>query len=129
MNRIRYLCEGCLVAPSCSKLCEKFTDKIVDVLFESPTEEELPILYNELKKHKRCILCGKNRIVITIDTYTNNTNNKTIRVNCDFCETMYIIKQNQSRDYLVDVYWEFQQVDLSSVFTFNKLFKDLGIKT
>jgi len=128
-NKIEYLCRDCLVAPTCTKLCSEFTDKSVDILFETPTEKELPILYRELKEHKRCILCRKNIINISIYTYTNNTDNKTINACCDFCDTMYVIKQNLSGDYLKDVYWEFQEPKLSSIFTFNKLFKDLGIKT
>jgi len=128
-NKIKYICRDCLVAPRCTKLCGKFTDKAVDVLFDPPTEEELPILYNELKKHKRCILCRKNSIVINIYCLTDNTDNKNIHACCSFCDTLYIIKQNLGGDCLDDVYWEFHESKLSSVFTFNKLFKDLGIET
>jgi len=129
MDKIEYLCKDCLVAPSCTKLCSKFTDKAVDVLFDPPHEEELLILYNELKKNKRCILCRKNSIIISIYTYTNNTDDKTIHACCDFCDTLYEIKQNPGGDYLDDMYWEFHEPKLSSTFTFNKLFKDLGIET
>jgi len=128
-DKIEYLCRDCLVAPTCNKLCGKFTDKAVDVLFDPLDEAELLIVYNELKKHKRCILCRKNRIVINIYTYSNDTDNKTIHACCDFCDTLYSIKQNPGGDYLDDVYWEFHEPKLSSVFTFNKLFKDLGIET
>ena len=129
MDKIRYLCKDCLVAPTCTRLCGKFTDKSVDVLFDPPTLEELAIFYNELKKHKRCILCRKNDIIINIITYVNDLDDKTITATCTFCDTMYSIKQIKDVDYLEDIYWEFNETRLSSVFTFDKLFKDLGIKT
>ncbi len=128
-NKIEYICRDCLVAPTCTKICGKFTDSAVDMLFDPPTESELPTLYKELKKHKRCIVCRKNNIVIEIYTYSNDTDNKTIHATCDFCDTLYVIKQNSGGDYLDDVYWEFHDHMLKSLFTFNKLFKDLGIIT
>jgi len=103
-NKIEYLCRDCIVAPTCSKICNKFTDRLVDILFESPTEKELAILYKELKKHNRCIICRKDRIIIEVSTYSNDTDNKTINATCDFCDTLYIIKQNHVGDYLHDIY-------------------------
>ena len=129
MNKIRYLCKGCIVAPTCTKICERFTDEAVDVLFEPPEIDELNILYKELKKHKRCILCRKNSITINITTYVGNVDDKTIHTTCSFRDTLYVIKQTKDKDSLDDVYWEFHEPKLLSVFTFNKLFKDLGIET
>ena len=129
INKIEYLCKDCLVAPTCTQLCEKFTDRAVDALFNPPNDKELSILYKELKKHKRCILCRKNSIGINIFTYTNNTDDKTIHVCCNFCDTLYSIKQRPDEDYLFDIYWEFHDSQAISNFTFNKLFKDLGIET
>ena len=127
-NKIEYLCRDCLVAPTCTKLCSEFTDKAVDVLFEPPVEEELNIIYDELKRYKRCILCRKNSIVINIYCFTDDTDDKIVHACCNFCDTLYLIKQNPGGDYLDDIYWEFHDSKLSSTFTFNKLFKDLKIK-
>jgi hypothetical protein len=128
MIKIEYLCEGCIVAAVCTKLCTKFTDKAVDILMDPPSDKELPIIYKELKKDMRCLLCRKNTITINILTFVGRTDYKTIQATCNFCDTLFVIKQSPSGDYLNDVYWEFSEQRLQSVFTFQKLFKDLEIE-
>jgi len=125
---IEYLCRDCLVASSCTMICDKFTDRAVDILYTPPNDEELPILYKELKKQKRCILCRKDDVIMTIHTTTTNTSDKTIGIVCNFCDTIYIIKQTKDTDYLDDVYWEFHDSIMDKSFSFSRLFKDLGIE-